>query len=145
MKTTEISVLEHDQKMRAIFGKELQRVNKRNPFAYTPSAGYYDQNLVKLNVGFVFETPSGRDSKVYPYLKIRIKEDALSGETEWVANENTPRDIRLKVRLALQDHALKEYFKGTRLKKNFERGIKYLVVSDGSGGIPCYKLPLNEL
>ena len=145
MKNTEISVLERDQKMEAIFGKELQRITKRNPFAYTPSAGYYDQNLVKLNVGFVFETPSGRDSKIYPYLKIRIKEDALSGESEWVANEDTPQKIREKVQMAMQDWKLEAYFKGDRLKKNYERGIKYLVVSDGSGGAPCYKLPLNEL
>jgi hypothetical protein len=142
---TKITVLEDDKQMKAIFGKELKPFTKSNPFAYRPSAGYYDKNLVKFNVGFVFNTPSGRESKAYPYLAIKIVEDALSGESEWVSDNNTPKKIREKIQIALQDHTLENYFRGYRLKKNYDRGIKYLVVSHGSGGIPCYKLELDEL
>jgi len=144
-KVTEITVLEDDKQIQAIFGKELVKFEKNNPFAYTPSAGYYDKNLVKFNVGFVFNTPSGRDSKVYPYLAIKIKEDAISGESEWVSDAETPKKIRDKISAALQDHRLEDYFRGYRLKKNYERGIKYLVVSHGSGGCPCYKLELEDI
>jgi len=144
-KVTEITVLENDKQIQAIFGKELERFNKANPFAYAPSSGYYDQNLVRFNVGFVFNTPSGRDSKVYPYLAIKIKENAISGESNWVSDSNTPKKIKEKIQVALQEHTLDNYFKGYRLKKNYLRGIKYLVVSKASGGCESYKLELEDI
>lgn len=142
---TKISVLDKGEITKAIFGKTLPLYTKTNPFAYVPSAGYYDKNLVAYNVGFVFNTPSGRESKAYPYIKIAIKEDVISGECEWVSDNGTPKKIHDKIQGHLCNSKLDLYFKGYRLKKKYDSGIKYLVVSSGSGGSECYKLELEDI
>ncbi len=142
---TKITVLENDKIVKAIFGKDLPKFKKRNPFAYRTSAGFYDQNTVKFNVAFVFNTPSGRESKAYPYLAIKIKEDKISGKCNWVSNNETPHKILSKIQGAMTDWKLDSYFKGDRLKKKYDLGIKYLVVSKGSGGTESYKLSLDDL
>ena len=140
---TKISVLENDKIIKAIFGKDLPRFEKTNPFAYAPSSGYYDDNKVMLNIGIVFATPKGRDSIVYPHRLITIKENEISGKSEWVSDNGTP--AKVKDRLLSVTSNFDYIFKGTPLKANYDRGIKYLVVSSGSGGIPCYKLSLDDL
>ena len=142
---TKITVLENDKIVKAIFGKTLPKFKKRNPFAYRTSAGFYDQNTVKFNVAFVFNTPSGRESKAYPYIAITIKEDVISGKCNWVSNNETPNKILSKIKGSMVGHTLDSYFKGTTLQKNYKRGIKYLVVSKGSGGCESYKVELDEI
>ena len=140
-----ISVLEDDKIMEAIFGKQLPKVNKTNLFGYEPSSGYYEPNKVRIQVGFVFNTPTGRETKIYPYLNIVIKEDVISGECEWVSNPNTPKKILDKIRGYLNTSTLDFYFKGYRLKRNYKNGIKYFVVSTGSGGSPLYRLEFDDI
>ena len=142
-KITEISVLDYEEQMEAIFGKELTPFLKTNPFAYNPSVGYYEDNKIKLNIGIVFNTPTGKDTKVYPHRLISIKEDTISGECNWVANDNTPKKALDKILDVTSTFNF--IFIGTPLKANYDRGIKYLVVSSGSGNTPCYKLELEDL
>lgn len=142
---TKITVLENDKIVKAIFGKTLPKFKKRNPFAYRSSVGFYDQNEVKFNVAFVFNTPSGRESKAYPYIAIRIKEDKISGKCNWVSKNETPSKILSKIQGAMRTHDLETYFKGDKLKKKYNLGIKYLVVSKGSGGCESYKLELEDI
>ena len=53
---TNITVLENDKIVKAIFGKDLPKSKKRNPFAYRTSAGFYDLNTVKFNITVIQKT-----------------------------------------------------------------------------------------
>jgi len=127
----------------AIFGKELVELDCLNPFAYTPSSGFYDTpKKFNFNIGFVFNTPSGRESKVYPYLNIR---DSINDTESFEHGQGTPKRVLEKIQGATTSTALNFYFKGDRLKPKYNLGIKYFVVSCGSGGLDCFKVELEDI
>ena len=140
----DITVLDYSDIMEAIFKKQLTPLNRRNTFDYTPSVGYHDDNQVKINVGIVFETPTGRDSKIYSYLKIKRREPMDSGTCGWVAFPETVDAVFDTIKSHLATDMLELVYNGTPLKKQLNR-IKYFVVSSGSGGLPMFKFNYNDL
>jgi len=144
-KITDIDILDKDEIMEAIFGKKLKKINKHNNFAYRPSAGYYEENKIKLDVGFVFETPSGRESKIYPYLHLEeIEKGTKSGECNYFCFEETPSKILKKIINYCNPYKLDRWFKGTRLKK-YRNKIKYFVITTGSGYSDIFKFTFDDL
>ena len=134
----DITVIDYDDIIEAIFNQKLPRLEKTNPFSYKSSSGYYDKNKVNLEIGLVFYTPTKRESKIYPYASIHLMEDVISGECEWVSDIETPKKLKKKADYFLDDRTINSHFIPSKLKN----GIAYAVVSTGSGGLPLYRLDL---
>lgn len=135
-KVTEITVLEEDLIMEAIFDKKLVKLkNVKNTFPYKPSAGYYEYNTIKFNIGYRFRTPTGRLSKVYSVHQLQIKEfDTKSGEVNWISSEDKLPYVKDFISRHIEAY--------TNNLKNFcvyhRNNLAQIVVSTGSGGCDLF-------
>lgn len=133
----EISVLDRQDIMEAIFEKKLETISVKNNFNYSPGQGYYEENKVSLNIGFRFLTPTGKLSKIYPVVHINLKEEGTkSGETNWISKEETLTLLKKKVSYYV--NSPKDYM--DRFKVRQRGNLAQIVVSTGSGGIEVFLL-----